>query len=88
MKLFLDEFNVCFDEATHPSKLQFCFEKCRKFGISLNLEKSLMMVISSVILEHVVSQDGKFPNPKKIQAIQDMPKPQRHVDVQVFNGLA
>jgi hypothetical protein len=69
MKLFLDEFSVYFDEATHLPKLQFYFEKCREFGISLNPEKSLMMVTSGVILEHVESQDGKFPDPKKIQAI-------------------
>jgi hypothetical protein len=35
-----------------------------------------MMVTSGVILGHVVSKDGKFPDPKKIQAIQDMPRPQ------------
>jgi hypothetical protein len=88
MKLFLDDFSVHFDEATHLPKLQFCFEKCREFGISLNPEKCLMMVTSSIILGHVVSKDDKFPNPKKIQAIQDMPRPQRPANVQVFNGLA
>jgi hypothetical protein len=47
-----------------------------------------MMVTSGIILGHVVSQDDKFHDPKKIQAIQDMPWSQRLVDVQVFNGLA
>jgi hypothetical protein len=28
----------------------------------------------------VVSKDGKFPDPKKIQAIQDMPRPQWPID--------
>jgi hypothetical protein len=76
MNLFLNDFNVYSDEATYLSKLQLCFEKCREFGISLNPEKSLMIVTSGVILGHVVSKDGKLPDPKKIQAIQDMPKPQ------------
>jgi hypothetical protein len=76
MKLFLDDFSVYSDQATHLPKLRLCFEKCREFGINLNPEKCLMMVTSGVILEHVVSKDGKFLDPKKIQAIQDMPKPQ------------
>jgi hypothetical protein len=76
MKLFLDDFSVYFDEAIHLPKLHLCFERCREFGISLNPEKCLMMVTSGFILGHVVSQDGKFPDPKKIQAIQDMPRPQ------------
>jgi hypothetical protein len=88
MKLFLDDFSVYSDEATHLPKLRLCFERRREFGISLNPEKCLMMVTSGIILGHVVSQDGKFPDPKKIQAIQDMPRPQRPADVQVFNGLA
>ena len=75
MKLFLDDFNVYFDESTYLPKLRLCFEKCKEFGISLNLEKYLMIVTSGVILKHVVSKDGKLLDPKKIQAIQDMPKP-------------
>jgi hypothetical protein len=88
MRLFLNDFNVYSDDATHLPKLQFCFEKYKEFGISLNPEKCLRMVIFGVILGHVVSKDGKFPDPKKIQAIQDMPRSQRPIDVQVFNGLA
>jgi hypothetical protein len=76
MKLFLDDFSVYCDEATYLPKLRLCFEKYKEFGISLNPEKCLMMVTSGVILGHVVSKDGKFPDPKKIQAIQDMPRPQ------------
>jgi hypothetical protein len=61
MKLFLDDFSVYFDEAT-----RLYFEKWNEFGISLNLKKCLMMVTYGVILGHVVSKDGKFPDPKKI----------------------
>jgi hypothetical protein len=41
MKLFLDDFNVFSDLDTHLTKLQLCFDKCREFNISLNLEKCI-----------------------------------------------
>jgi hypothetical protein len=39
MKLFLDDSNVFIDLDTHLTKLRLCFDKCREFGISLNLKK-------------------------------------------------
>jgi hypothetical protein len=35
-----------------------------------------------------VSSEGKFPDPKKIEAIVNMPTPRTIKDIQVFNGLA
>jgi hypothetical protein len=42
MILFLDDFSVYSDEATHLPKLRLCFEKCKEYGISLNPEKCLI----------------------------------------------
>ncbi len=41
MKLLLDDFNVFSDLDTHLTKLQLCFDKCKEFDISLNLEKCI-----------------------------------------------
>jgi hypothetical protein len=44
MKIYLDNFTAFNDMSTHLEKLQKCFLKCRKYGMSLNLEKCVFMV--------------------------------------------
>jgi hypothetical protein len=44
MKLFLNDFNVFNDLNMHLDKLWLCFDKCKKFSISLNLEKCMFLV--------------------------------------------
>ena len=88
MKLFLDDFTIYSDAVDHLAKLRLCFHKCRDYGISLNPEKCAFKVTSGIILGHVVSKQAKMPVPKRIQVIQEMPRPRRSGDVQVFNGFA
>jgi hypothetical protein len=65
MKLFLNDFSVFNNLDTHLPKLQLCFDKCRKFGISLNPEKCMFLMHSSIILGYVISKEGKLPDLKK-----------------------
>ena len=88
MKLFLDDFSVYSDVATHLQKLRLVFERCRQYGVSLNLDKCIFYVPSGVILGYIVCQAGKFPNPKKIEALVNMPPPKNVKAIQTFNGLA
>jgi hypothetical protein len=57
------------DMDNHLQKLKLCFQKCKEYGISLNLDKHAFMVFSGMILVFIVSKEGKLPYPKKIQAI-------------------
>jgi hypothetical protein len=66
MKLFLDDFTVYSDMESHLQKLKLCFQKCRKYEISLNLDKCAFMVFSRMILAFIVSKEGKLLDPKKI----------------------
>ncbi len=75
MKIFLDDFTTHSDMESHLQKLRLCFQKCKEYGISLNLDKCAFMVFSRMILGFIVSKEGKLPNPKKIQAIVNMPPP-------------
>ncbi len=75
MKIFLDDFIGFSDVSTHLEKLKKCFLKCRKYGISLNIEKCAFMVCSRTILGFIDSKEGKTPNPKKIKALVKMPLP-------------
>ena len=58
------------------------------FGISLNPDESMFLVHSGIILGYIVSKEGKFPHPKKIQAVINLPRSKKPEDIQVFNGIA
>jgi len=73
MKIFLDDFIMYSDMDSHLQKFRLCFQKCREYGINMNLEKCAFMIFSGMILGFIVSKEGKLPNPKKIQAIVNMP---------------
>jgi hypothetical protein len=75
MKIFMDDFIVYNDMDNHLQKLRLCFQKCKKYGIILNLNKCAFMEFSRKILGFIISKEGKLPNPKKIQTIVNMPPP-------------
>jgi hypothetical protein len=58
---------------SHLQKLKPCFQKWRKYGISLNPDKCAFMVFLGMILGFIISKEGKLPNPKKIQTIVNVP---------------
>jgi hypothetical protein len=62
-KIVLDDFIVYSDMESHIQKLKLCFQKCREYGISLNLDKCAFMVFSRMILGFIISKEGKLPNP-------------------------
>jgi hypothetical protein len=66
MKIFLDDFTLYNDMESHLQKLRLCFQKCREYGISLNLDKCAFMVFSRMILGFIFSKEGKLQDPKKI----------------------
>jgi hypothetical protein len=58
---------------SHLQKLRLCFQKCREYGINLNLDKCAFMVFSRMNLGFIVYKKKKLLYPKKIQAIVNMP---------------
>jgi len=52
----------------------------------MNLDKCAFMVFSRMIMGFIISKYGKLLDPKKIQAIINMPPPKN--PFQVFNGMA
>jgi hypothetical protein len=60
---------------SHLQKFKLCFQKCRKYDISLNPDKCAFMVFSGMILDFTISKEGKLQDPKKIQGIINMPSP-------------
>jgi hypothetical protein len=73
MKIFLNDFMVYSDVESHLMKLRFCFQKCKEYKISLNPKKCAFMVFLGLILGFILLKEGKILDPKKVQAIMNMP---------------
>jgi len=55
--------------------LRQVFIKCRKYGISLNPKSSLFGLEEGKILGHIISKDGIWIDPTRIEAILQIPHP-------------
>jgi len=52
--------------------LKIVFQKCRKYGLSLNPKKSLLAMEEGKLLGHIISKDRIRIDPVRVQAIQQM----------------
>ena len=59
--------------------LKQTFEKCRKFGLSLNPKKSYFSMQEGKLLGHIVSKDGIKVDPKRIVAIDTINIPKNKI---------
>ena len=62
------------------------FEKCRRFGISLNPKKTLFGLQEGKLLGHIISEDGIKIDPKRIEAILQISHPRNIKELQSFIG--
>jgi hypothetical protein len=69
-------------------KLKLCFQKCKEYGISLNLNKCAFMVFLRMILGFIKILKRKLPNLKKIKTLVNLPPPKNPQQIQVLNGMA
>ena len=53
----------------HLHHLRIVFQKCRKFGISLNVKKSPFAMDEGKLLGHIISKDGIRIDPSRVEAI-------------------
>lgn len=53
----------------HPMHLRRFFEKCRMFGILLNLKKTVFGLEEGKLLGHIISKEDIKIDPKRIEAI-------------------
>ena len=77
------------DEAIrdHDVKLVKLFERCRQRGIKLNKEKMQLKADNLHYIGHLLSKEGLKPDPDKIRAVLDMPKPTDVRAVQRIIGM-
>jgi hypothetical protein len=74
------------DRSDHVSHLKQVFERCRKYGISLNPAKSVLSVDEGKLLGHIISKDGVKIDPERVEAIKRIPLPQTKKALQSFLG--
>lgn len=85
--IYLDDITVFskYDEE-HLDHLKKTFEKCRKFGLSLNPRKSIFALEEDKLMWHIVSRDGVKIDPARVQAVQKIPLPTSKKYIQKFMG--
>jgi hypothetical protein len=83
--IYLDDVSIYskYDEE-HFLHLRRVFEKCRKFGISLNPKKILFGLEEGKLLGHIISKDGIKIDPSRIEAIQKVEHPRNIKELQSF----
>jgi hypothetical protein len=58
MVVYLDDVIIYSKKrANHPHHLKKIFERCKKYGISLNPKKSVFVVLEGKLLGHIISKD-------------------------------
>lgn len=71
----------------HFEHLNDIFERFKKAGISISLEKSKFCLREIAFLGHLVTQDGVMMLPEKVRAIKDLPVPTCKDDLHTFVGM-
>jgi hypothetical protein len=74
------------DKADHIAHLTQIFERCRKYGISLNPKKTIFKVEEGKLLGHIISRDGIHIDPDCIKAISQLPLRHNKKAMQSFFG--
>lgn len=85
--VYLDDLTVFskFDEE-NMCHLKTVFQKCRRYGFSMNPKKSLFAMEEGRLLAHIISKDGIRIDPARVQAIQQIDLPRNKKETQSFNG--
>ena len=74
--IYLDDVTIFSKNRTdHLTHLRRVFERCRKYGISLNPKKSIFSVTEGKLLGFVVSKQGINIDPERTRAISQISMP-------------
>lgn len=85
--VYLDDLKVFYNSnAEHMYHLKTIFQKCRKYGVSLNPKKSLFAMDEGKIIGHIISKDGTHIDPARVEVIQQINLPWNKKEIQSFNG--
>lgn len=73
---YLDDVTISSRQrSNHLCHLKKNFERCRKYGISLNPKKRIFAVSKGNLLGHIISKSGIKVDPDRVQSITQIPHP-------------
>ena len=85
--VYLDDITIYSkNREDHVPHIKVIFERCRRYGISLNLKKSIFARWEETFLGFVVSLDRITIDPGRIEAIKLIAPPHNKKDMQSFLG--
>jgi hypothetical protein len=85
MVVYLDDVTIYSKKREdHPKHLKQIFERCRKYGISLNPKKTIFVVSEGILLGHVVSKEGISVDPERTKSILQISPPHNKRSMQSF----
>ena len=85
--IYLDDLTVFSkSDEEHLVHLKQTFEKCHRYGLSLNPKKSHFAMQEGKILGHIVSKHGIKIDPKRVEVIDTINIPRNVKEIQSFLG--
>ena len=85
--IYLDDITLYSkNDQDHLEHLKRVFQKCRKFGISLNHKKTKFSMKEGNLLGHVISKEGIRIDPSRFEAIHKIDIPRNKKEIQTFLG--
>ena len=87
--VYLDDIVIFGDHpAQHHQRLEAVLQRLSEVGMKVNLRKCTFMKSELLYLGHVITQVGVRPDPSKVKAIKDYPRPKNIKEIRTFLGLA
>jgi hypothetical protein len=87
IEIYQDDLTVVSKESNaHVSHFRKIFERCRKYGFSLNPKKSIFGIDKGKLLGHVVSEEGISIDLDRVESIKKIPSPTNKKSLQSFFG--
>ncbi|UYV71445.1 hypothetical protein LAZ67_8003244 [Cordylochernes scorpioides] len=74
-------------EVEHSRHLKIIFERLNRYGVKMNISKSIFGVTELNFLGYLVTPEGSKPLPDKVKAIVDYKLPETVLDLRTFLGM-
>jgi hypothetical protein len=87
LQVFIDDFGVYSDRASHLAKLELVFQRLDGLKMILNLEKTTIGLSKWKMVGHIVSKNGVATDPEKLDRISKLPFPTTKKALRGFLGM-
>ncbi len=75
LQVFIDDFGIYSDRASHLTKLELIFQRLDGSGVILSPEKTTIGFSKGKMVKHIVLNNGVAIDPEKLDRISKLPFP-------------